>query len=727
MEQIDIVKKKPHLSLSSFILIGFALGISCGLFLGEYCAPLEVIGGAFIGLLQMTVLPYIILSLLKGLGQLAYQEAGSLAKKCGLLLLLLWAITFAAILIIPLAYPDWESASFFSTSDIQASKQFNFIDLYIPINPFYSMANNIVPAVVLFSIAVGVALIGVKNKKSLLDIITVLTEALTKVAFWVVNLTPIGIFAITAYAAGTMSVEDFGRLQVYFISYFGIWAVLSFWILPGLVTSLTPLRYFDIIKVSKDALVTAFATQNLFIVLPLLLKSCKDLLNSNNLGSEDSDSIVDVVVPTSFTFPNAGVLLTMSFVLFAGWFTDSQVSVLQYPIFVVSGLLSFFGSVIVAIPFMLDLFHIPADTFQLFIASDFLIAPFGTLLAAMHILVLTLLATVALTGRLTIRWRQLIRYAVLSIALAMVAVGATRFLLTNVIGQEYSKDKVLTDMHLLNDVMPIKVYKKPHAPPTDHDPQKSRLDIILERGSLRVGYIKDRLPFVFENAAGDLVGFDVAIAQELARELNVALEFVLLEHKEMVAQLTAGYCDIIMSGIVITTERSREMVFTTPYMDATLALIVKDFRREEFARKADLKKLSPLRIGIVDLPYFTSVIKKTLPHAKIVPLKSPLDFFEQKADQLDAFLFSAEGGSAWTLLYPDYTAVIPAPGFMKVPLAYATSRGNPEFTDFLNSWLVLKHKDHSIDKAYKYWILGHGAVSPKPRWSIIRDVLHWVD
>jgi len=722
-----MAKIKLNFSLSTFILIGFALGILCGLFFGEYCAPLEVIGGAFIGLLQMTVLPYIILSLIKGLGQLAYREAVSLAKKCGSMLLLIWAITFVVILVIPLAFPDWEAASFFSTSDIQERAPFNFIDLYIPTNPFYSMASNVVPAVVLFSIAVGVALIGVRNKQSLLDVITVLTDALTKVAFWVVNLTPIGIFAITAHAAGTMSVDEFGRLQVYFVSYFGIWAVLSFWILPGLVTSLTPLRYLDIIKVSKDALVTAFATQNLFIVLPMLLKSCKDLLHKYNLGSEDSDSMVDVVVPTSFTFPNAGVLLTLSFVLFAGWYTDSAVSVLQYPTFVVSGLLSFFGSVIVAVPFLLDLFRIPADTFQLFIASDFLIAPFGTMLAAMHILVLTLLATVALGGKLTVRWRQLMRYAVLSIVSTMVVVGATRFILTNVIGHEYSKDKVFVDMHLLDDAMPVKVHKPPHPPPVVHDPQKSRLDIILERGSLRVGYFRDRLPFVFVNAAEDLVGFDVAMAQELAKELGVALEFVLLEHKEMAAQLTAGHCDIIMAGIAITTDRSRDMVFTTPYMDATLALIVKDYRREEFVHRADLKKLAPLRIGTVDIPYFTSLIKKSLPHAEIVPLDSPRDFFREKDDKLDAFLFTAEGGSAWTLLYPDYTAVIPAPGFMKVPLAYAVARGGPEFINFLNDWLMLKQKDHTIEKAYNYWVLGHGADDPKPRWSIIRDVLHWVD
>jgi hypothetical protein len=157
------------------------------------------------------------------------------------------------------------------------------------------------------------------------------------------------------------------------------------------------------------------------------------------------------------------------------------------------------------------------------------------------------------------------------------------------------------------------------------------------------------------------------------------------------------------------------------------ALIVKDYRREEFVHRSNLNKLVPLRIGAVNIPYFTSLIKKSLPNAEIVLLDSPREFFREKGDRFDAFLFTAEGGSAWTLLYPEYTAVIPAPGFMKMPLAYAIARGDPDFRDLLNGWLILKEKDNTIEKAYNYWVLGQGTGDPRPRWSIVRDVLRWVD
>jgi hypothetical protein len=46
---------------------------------------------------------------------------------------------------------------------------------------------------------------------------------------------------------------------------------------------------------------------------------------------------------------------------------------------------------------------------------------------------------------------------------------------------------------------------------------------------------------------------------------------------------------------------------------------------------------------------------------------------------------------------------------------------------FMNRWIDLKKKDHTIDRLYNHWILGRGAVDEEPRWSIIRDVLHWVE
>jgi len=38
-----------------------------------------------------------------------------------------------------------------------------------------------------------------------------------------------------------------------------------------------------------------------------------------------------------------------------------------------------------------------------------------------------------------------------------------------------------------------------------------------------------------------------------------------------------------------------------------------------------------------------------------------------------------------------------------------------------------KQHDNTIESAYEYWILGKGSEKKAPRWSVIRDVLGWVD
>lgn len=77
--------------------------------------------------------------------------------------------------------------------------------------------------------------------------------------------------------------------------------------------------------------------------------------------------------------------------------------------------------------------------------------------------------------------------------------------------------------------------------------------------------------------------------------------------------------------------------------------------------------------------------------------------------------------------YPQYAVVVPLPDPIKVPLAFALPRGQPELAMFVNTWLDLKRRDGTLDMLYRYWVLGRDREPPRPRWSILRDVLHWID
>ena len=105
-------------SLSSRILVGLIAGIVTGLFIGERAAVLQVFADAYIKLLQMTVLPYVTVSIITGLGALSYEQAKSLGLRVGAVLLLLWAVALAAVLLFPLMFPTLPVYSFVAAASL---------------------------------------------------------------------------------------------------------------------------------------------------------------------------------------------------------------------------------------------------------------------------------------------------------------------------------------------------------------------------------------------------------------------------------------------------------------------------------------------------------------------------------------------------------------------------------------------------------------------------------
>ena len=89
-------------------------------------------------------------------------------------------------------------------------------------------------------------------------------------------------------------------------------------------------------------------------------------------------------------------------------------------------------------------------------------------------------------------------------------------------------------------------------------------------------YLDDSLPYAFFNARGELVGFDVEMGLQLARDLQVTAEFVPVDRSILQNGLEAGVCDLVMSGVAITADRSIQLQFSSSYLDETVAFVVPD-------------------------------------------------------------------------------------------------------------------------------------------------------
>lgn len=207
----------------------------------------------------------------------------------------------------------------------------------------------------------------------------------------------------------------------------------------------------------------------------------------------------------------------------------------------------------------------------------------------------------------------------------------------------------------------------------------SALEVIRQSGVLRVGYLPDSLPFAFVNERGGLVGFDIELAHRLASELRVRLELMPVPREGLVDVVADGRCDLVMSGVAVTTLRASQILFSASCLDETLGLLVLDHDRERFASWRAIANLGAISIGVPDLPYFVDKLHELAPRAIVRPFNTVEEVFGAKRMDIDAVVLPAERGSAWTLLYPQYSVVVPLGGLVKIPLAYPIGRRDEAF------------------------------------------------
>ncbi len=728
---------KLRLSSSGKIYLGLFLGAACGIFFGETVSWLQIVGDIFIKLLQITVIPYISLALITGIGELSYKQVMAHAIKGGGIFLLISTITLVIVMLIPLSFPDWLSSSFFSTQQVEESPTIDFLGLFIPSNPFHAYAFALVPAIVVFSILVGIALIGIPNNEALLEPLKVFNTAMMKITGLVGNLAPIGVFALIASAAGTFAFEDLARLQVYIVIYALISLVLSLLILPGIITVFTPFKFKHILKALRTPMITAFATGSSLIILPMLIEQCKQLIANYSLQAvmdqDEANASIKVLIPSFYTFPSPQGLLSISFVLFAGWYIGSDVSVVDYPLLLLVGVPSLFGGTLLTIPSLLDLLRLPNDLFQVFVSIDVILVRFGTLISAMHFATIGLIGTMALVGHVRLNWLRLARVAFIGAAIIVLILFGLRLFYNNVVVVPYTMADMLKSLRFLGTPQPAEVLTEVPERLMIADEKPAGLEQIEKRGVLRVCYQPDEYPSAFVNNSDppQLVGFDIEMAHNFAARLSLTIEFLPAETEGTAKTLLdRGVCDIYMRTLPVTPRRSQDFGLTSPVYRSSLGFIVRDYRRNEFHNWEDINEQGDsLRVGTEDTPENISRLK-LITSATIVPIRDMehrLKLLDAGAEDIDAIADMAEEGAALTILYPNFSNVIPRPTVF-LPVSYAVARGNWDLLVVVNSWLLMKKDEGFIDALYKHWMLGEATEAERlPRWSVVQNVLGWVE
>ncbi|KZN34512.1 ABC transporter substrate-binding protein [Pseudoalteromonas luteoviolacea S2607] len=704
----------------NWMLWALILGIATGLIFGERVAFLKPIGEGFVSLMQITIFPYIVVSLVVGLGKFSPDQVKTVLAKAAITMLALWIIGLAAIWCFTLTLPSHDAGTFFSPALVAQAPDVDFVKQYIPANPFASMAEGNVPALVIFCIALGLALISNGRKNQLLDVLEVVGQGLTVMSKKVIKFFPIGIFSMTASTAGTIGSEELSNLQIYLVLVICLGFYLMFALLPMLVAALTPVKYRDLIKVMRNAWITAFSTGNVFIVLPVITEGIKAHLAKIKRSDEESDHIAEVLVPIAYTFPSLGKLTTLMFVTFAAWLTGNPITLEQIPNVTLSAMLSYFANVHIAIPYMLDSLKIPADSYQLYLSMSVLTAKVVSPTTVVYIFAVTLLCIFYNKQQLHLKRIRSVYYLTL-LSVLLPAFMVISFVTNNHLAQSTKgADDVIANM-VVSDQVPSDVLN--HVPKAYQSGELSltNIEIIKKRNLLRIGYLVDNVPFSYFNQKGELVGFDIGLAHKLAADLQVKVEFIPFKKHQLAEYLNKGYFDIAMSGLEMSVGDLRSVRFSNPVLELQLALVAKDHRLKEFATRDLVLSKHELNLAHVEYQPLMRDVASKHQQIKVSQLNNHQQFFEKQSD-FDALVISAEAGFAWSMFYPEYGVVVPKGAELKYPVGFAVAKRNVDILSYLNTWLAIQQSKGTIEQSYNYWILGNGTQTKEHRWSLLDEL-----
>lgn len=99
-----------------------------------------------------------------------------------------------------------------------------------------------------------------------------------------------------------------------------------------------------------------------------------------------------------------------------------------------------------------------------------------------------------------------------------------------------------------------------------------KLQDILEAGVVRVIVFGDVPPFGSQNVNRELEGFDIDLAHMVAEALGVELEMVQATAANRIPYLLTDKADINVAAMSVTAERAKQVLYSAPYADTSLAV-----------------------------------------------------------------------------------------------------------------------------------------------------------
>ncbi len=716
---------KPHgirsIGLPIWILIGASVGIIAGIVLGERTAILRPLGSAYAMMLQVAVYPYLLCSLLWGLGRLQPAMARRLFAASWSVYVLMWSLTFGAIWLISHAIPPPPLPTVLTPNTAQQPA--GFLDLLIPANVFDALGRNYVPAVVIFAIVYGVAVQNIPKKAALFEVLDAIKVASVTIWGWIVRFAPIGVFALFAAAAGTIEPDRMGGLLLYVGLFLIGTLLLCFVVLPAVLAAIAPVGHREILRELRPAFVLAMVTTLSVVALPFVQTAAEEIAaRAGCPESEERTDIIQASLSLSYVLAQLGNYFLYLLMLYAAFVHHARLTTPEQVLLPMWTLLSGFGSptaTVDGVAFLASWMRLPADVLELFLET-WTVTRYGQVaLSVMGFGFATTLVPLVYFGKLRLRGARLSGVLAASVGLfAVVAWGGTQLRPLLLPGPTNALLPLTLDPTLVRSVEVALERDPPRDGVTAPAGRTPTLLSIQKSGVLRVGYNPYVIPFSYWNERRDLVGFDISYAYQLAADLNVRLDLIPFHWQDLSEDLIRGQFDLAMAGIYVTDDRLKSLTVSRSYYQSPVALIVAADRAAEFLDRDAILAMPQLRLAVFDDPVLVPMLRRLFPNAEIeiVPDYSVLP---SMAGRIEGAIWTLEQASAWAAAHPGFTAVQPTGTGSPILLAYLMPPGSDSFRQYLDQWLELKAADGFRAAQIDYWINGKPRAQGQPRWNLL--------
>lgn len=229
--------------------------------------------------------------------------------------------------------------------------------------------------------------------------------------------------------------------------------------------------------------------------------------------------------------------------------------------------------------------------------------------------------------------------------------------------------------------------------------QSQTMSRVKKANKLVVGTSADYAPYEFHtlvDGKDTIVGFDIKIMEEIAKDLGVQLEVQDMQFDGLLIALNSDKVDVVIAGMTPNEERKKAVDFTNIYYYAKQGVMVRAEDKDKYKSIADLKGL---KVGAQISTEQEKIVKEQMPEVNLVSLgKIPDLVMELKNKKIDAVVVELPVANGYVknnadLVVSDVKVEEDTGGS-----AIALKKGNQDLLDAMNKTLDRLMKDGSIDK-----------------------------